>query len=191
MTDRPQSRPSNRPPAGPQGSGFLVGLVALARLGLLAILFFGTLNVVVSLVHSAAVSRTTGASLGTTYLALGLAATAAILMVALTLNAAFLVDRLFTRRVAGVLFAATLALVVASVGVGRLGGAKLLASTILFVLVPGFAFVLSMLLVRMVGPAPNQANRRRATTRRTPAAGASQRPTRPQQRQRRGGRNRR
>ncbi len=64
MSSRPpQSRPDRLPSFG-QGSGFMAGLVAIARLGLLAILFFGALNVLVSLFDGPSVSRTAGATQG-------------------------------------------------------------------------------------------------------------------------------
>jgi hypothetical protein len=191
MTSRPPDSPPDRLPAFGQGQGFLAGLVAIARLGLLAILFFGALNVLVSLFHGASVSRTAGATQGTTYLALALATASALLMVALVLNAAFLVDRLFSRRAAGVVFAAVLALAVGAIGVGHLGSAKLGAVTTVFVLIPAVPFVLSLLLTRLAGPSPAGRSRSRAAAGERPAAPrASQPPRQASRRQRRGGRKR-
>ncbi len=191
MTSRsPESQPDRLPAFG-QGPGFLAGLVAIARLGLLAILFYGALNVLVSLFHGASVSRTAGASQGLTYLALAMAAASALLMVALVSNAAFLVDRLFSRRTAAAVFATVLALAVGSIGVGHLGSAKLGAVTVVFVLIPAVPFVLSMLLVRLAGPTPAARSRSRVPAGRRPAkSGPSEHPGQAPQRQRRGGRKR-
>ncbi len=191
MSSRPSDGQSSRPPTGRQGSGFVVGLVALARLGLLAITFYGALNVVVNALHGATVSRTVGAAQGVTYFALTMAAAAAVLMVALNVNAAFLVDRLFSRRLAASLFAAVFVLAVGSVVVGRLGSAKLGAVAVVFVLVPAVPFVLSMLLVRLAGPAASaKSSSRPRSAPQPPAPGASPRPGRAPMRQRRAGRKR-
>ena len=68
MSERPPDTQSSRPPArrrGP-GPGFFSGLVAILRLGLLAITFVGTLNALTNVFHSATVSRTVGAPPGVT-----------------------------------------------------------------------------------------------------------------------------
>ncbi len=97
------------------GPGFFSGLVAITRLGLLAIIFAGTLNALANVFHGASVSRTVGAPSGVTFIALIMAAASTVLMVALTLNAAFLVGRLFSRRVAAYLTATVFVLAVGSV----------------------------------------------------------------------------
>ena len=188
MSERPPDTQSSLPPArrrGP-GPGFFSGLIAIMRLGLLAITFVGTLNALTNVFHSGAVSRTTGAPPGLTSLALAMAAAAAVLMVALTLNVAFLVDRLFSRRVAAYLTATVFVLAVGSVAVGHLGSAKLGAVVIAIVVIPAAAFVLSVLLVRYAGPALSAPSSRR------PAAPAAPRPPAPlaSQRRRRGRRKR-
>jgi len=191
MSSRPPHSEQERLPAFGQGPGFVAGLVAIARLGLLAILFYGALNITVSLVHGAGVSRTTGATQGATYLALALGTASALLMVALVLNAAFLVDRLFSRRVAAVVLAAVFALAVAAIAVAHLGSAKLGAVVTVFVLIPAVPFVLSLLLVRLAGPARAGRSRSSAPSAgRSTGAGSSQRSGQASRRQRRGGRKR-
>jgi len=99
---------SSRPPDGQSGrpsvrrrvrSGLLLGVVSIVRLGFLAIIRRHAQRPC-NVFHSDAVSRTVGAPSGVTFLALTMTAASAVLMVALTLNTAFLVDRLFSRRVA-------------------------------------------------------------------------------------------
>lgn len=188
MTDRPPDRQSSRPRARGRGPapGFFAGLVAIMRLGLLAITFAGTLNTLANVFRSATLSRTLGAPPGLTYLALTMAAASAVLMVAATVNAAFLVGRLFSRRVSSYVFAAVFVLAVGSVAVGLLGSAKLGAVAAVSVLVPAVAFVLNMLLVRFAGPALS------ATSSPPPPAPAAPRPPAPaaSQRRRRGHRKR-
>jgi len=188
MTERPPDTQSSLPPARRRwaGPGFFSGLVAILRLGLLAVTFAGTLNALANVFHSGTVSRTVGASPGVTYLALTMAAAAAVLMVALTVNAAFLIGRLFPGRVAAYLTATVFVLAVGSVAVGHLGSAKLGAVAIAIVAVPAAAFVLSMLLVRFAGPAGSA-----TSSRRPPALAAPRPPTPPaSQRRRRGHRKR-
>lgn len=139
---------------GPQ---FTAGLAAILRLGLLAITFAAALSIVADLVRGPAVSRATGASLGVTYLALAMAAVSVVLMVALTVNAAFLVDSLFSRSLAGYLVVVVVVLGAGAIAVGSLGAVKLRALTTVSVLVPGVAFALNMLMVRLLGrPSPRR-----------------------------------
>ncbi len=193
MTDRPPDRQSSRPPArrrGP-GPGFFTGLYAILRLGLLAITFAGTLNALVNVFRSATVARTVGAPAGLTYLALTMAAASTVLMVASTVNAAFLIGRLFSRRVASYVVAAVFVLGAASVAVGFLGSTKLGAVAAVSLLIPAVAFVLNMLLVNFAGPAPGaKSSPEPPAASRRPAPGASQRPGRAPQSRRRGGRKR-
>jgi hypothetical protein len=203
MSSRPPDGPSSRPPIrgrgpGPRrsgyfGTGFVEGLATIARLGLLAITFAGALNALRNVFHGAAVSRRVDAPLGLTYLALTMAAASVALMVALTVNAAFLVDRVFSRRVAGYLVAAVCVLGAGSIGVGFDGGRTLGGVAALSVLMPAVAFVLSMLLVRWQRRRPASSakpSRHPPSVSRSPAPKAPHRPGRAPRRRQRGGRKR-
>ena len=187
MGDRPRDRRSSGPPAqGPaQGSAFLIGLVAIARLGLLAITFYGVVNLVAQVFHSAAIGRTVGAPQGVTSFALILGAASAALMVALIVNAAFLVNRLFSRRLVPSMIVVAFALAAGGIGLGFAGSQQLAIVATGFLLLPAIGFVFSMLLARMAGPMPGK--------RPGGAPGPSAPPTsqssgQARQRQRRGGR---
>jgi hypothetical protein len=175
------------------GPGFGGGLVSILRLGLLAFTFAGALNILVAFFHGAAVGRSAGAPAGLTYLALGMATASAALMVALAVNAAFLVDRLFSRRVAGYLFVAVFALGAGAIAAGLLGSTSMGVGAAVFLLVPALPFVLIMLMARgpLGRPAPSvRAGGRGPAAPRSSARPAPQRPRQAPQRQRRGGRKR-
>jgi hypothetical protein len=187
MGDRPHDRRSSGSPVrGPtQGSAFLAGLVAIARLGLLAITFYGVVNLMAQVFHSAAIGRTVGAPQGVTSFSLILGAASAALMVALIVNAAFLVGRLFPRRLVPSLIVAVFALAAGSIGLGFQGSQQLAIVATGFLLLPAIGFVFSMLLARMAGPMPGK---RSGAAPASSASPTSQRSGRAQQRQRRGGR---
>jgi hypothetical protein len=187
MGDRPRDRRSAGPPArGPaQGPAFLIGLIAIARLGLLAITFYGVVNLVAQVFHSNAISRTVGAPRGVTSLSLILAAASAALMVALVVNAAFLVDRLFARRLVPSLIVAVFALAAASIGLGFQGSQQLAIVATGFLVLPALGFVFSMLLARVAGPMPGK---RPGAAPASSTSATAQRSARARQRQRRGGR---
>jgi hypothetical protein len=191
MTDRAPDGQSGPPQVRGRrrNSAFFAGLIAIMRLGLLAITFAATLNALTNVFRGGALSRTLGAPLGWTYLALAMAAASAAFMVASTLNAAFLVGRLFSRRASAYVVAAVLVLGVGSVAVGLHGSAKLGTITLISVLVPAVSFVLSMLLVGFAGPASRARSspRRTAAAPQPPAREASKRPrSEPQRRRRKG-----
>jgi hypothetical protein len=187
MSNASGGRRPGRPPTSGRGpeSGFLVGLVAIARLGLLAITFYGVVNIVAQVFHSAAVSRTVGAPQGVTAFSLTLGAASAALMVALIVNAAFLVDRLFSRRLAPFLIVAVFVLAAASIGLGFQGSQQLAIVATGFLLLPAIGFVFSMLLARMAGPMPGK---RPPAAPHSPGSPAPPGSGRARQRQRRGGR---
>ena len=143
------------------------------------------MNLVAQVFHSPAISRTVGAPQGVTSLGLILAAASAALMVALIVNTAFLVGRLFPRRLVPPLIVAILALAAGSIALAFQGSQQLAIVATGFLVLPALGFVFSMLLARMAGPMPGK---RPGAAPASSASPAAHRSARARQRQRRGGR---
>ena len=189
MSDR---SPRPGPPAPFAGGPFFRGLIGLARLALFALVFLGVLTSLSKAFRAAPLARSAGASVGSTRLAMGLIAAAAVAMLVLTVMAGYPLRRRLSTRTALAGAAPTILVGAAGLAVAFAAGTQLGSAALGYFLLSAVPFVLSLLLAWGAPPIPQRA--RRASGGRPPgqggrsggpSAGSGQRG-----RQRRGGRKR-
>jgi hypothetical protein len=191
MSDRAPGRRSLAPFAG---GPFFRGLIGLARLALFAVVLLGLLTAARQAFKPEALARSADAAAGSTRLAMGLIAAAAVAMLVLTVVAGYPLNRRLPMRTALLLAAPIVLVGAAGLAVAFAAGSHLGSAALGYLLLPLVPFVLSLLLAWGSPPLPQRARRRRGgppgPVDPRPGAGSPPSGSSERARQRRGGRKR-
>jgi hypothetical protein len=166
-------------------------LIGIARLAMFALVFAGALSAAKNAFKPASLVTSTGASAGSVRLTMGLIATAAVLVLVLTIMASYPLRRLLPTRTALTLAAPAVLVGLVALALAYRADERLGAAAVGALLLPIVPFAASLLLAWGAPPVPQRARRSEARPS-GPGDGLSGPPAHPsqQQRQRRGGRRR-